>query len=148
MFPQSLLRFFYSYLSERKQYVMYNGFRSQDFGASSGVPRGSVLGPLLFTIFVNDLPARLKVGGVAFADDLKIYTEIRSNEDCQNLQGELMMMHQWCLENKLHLTVSKCKYMSILERIHCFRTSSDMRLYRFLCATSDGGRVDVRRYLK
>ena len=68
------LEWFRSYLSERKQYVSYKGINSQSYSITCGVPQGSVLGPLLFIIYTNDLPGSLRCTTcILFADDTTIY---------------------------------------------------------------------------
>nr|CAH7749762.1 unnamed protein product [Callosobruchus chinensis] len=109
----SLLR---SYLSERKQYVFYNGYRSHIYTSTSGVPQGSNLGPLLFIIFVNDLCDSLKCSRLMFADDLKLYTCIYSVADCDLLQEQIKSLQGWCSINQLQLNVSKCKVVTFTRK--------------------------------
>lgn len=67
--------FMASYLSNRKQFVIFQGGRSKGLTILSGVPQGSNLGPLLFLIFINDIDLAVKSSKILlFADDLKIYT--------------------------------------------------------------------------
>lgn len=111
-FSINLIRLLKSYLLGRKQYVAYNGFRSLDYNATSGVPQGSILGPLLFNIFINDIVTELSVNYLLYADDLKLFTAITSVDDCALLQNDLSILHGWCTRNKLSLNVSKCNVMS------------------------------------
>lgn len=111
-FSDSLLLLFSSYLSNREQFVAYNGYKSFKYLATSGVPQGSNLGPLLFLLFINDLCSSLTCGNLLFADDLKIYTIIYSTEDCMRFQEQLSEVVHWCEENKLLLNPSKCKVCS------------------------------------
>ena len=68
------LDWFKSYLSARKQYVIINGSKSNNLSVTCGVPQGSVLGPLLFLIYVNDLPhSSTKLSFYLYADDTNIY---------------------------------------------------------------------------
>ena len=111
-FTDILVRFFSSYLKNRTCSVTYNGFTSMPFTATSGVPQGSVLGPTLFLIFINDLALSLNCHRLFFADDLKIFSSISCIDDCQSLQLQLQQIDSWCITNKLMLNVNKCKVVS------------------------------------
>lgn len=115
-FSDSLILFFSSYLIEREQYVYYNGYSSATFLATSGVPQGSNLGPLLFLLFINDLCRQLDCNKLFFADDLKLFSNIRSEVDCDSLQEVINNLQDWCILNKLHLNVDKCKVLSFTNR--------------------------------
>jgi len=78
---------------------------------SSGVPQGSILGPLLFIMFINDLLASLSSCS-GFADDLKLYRSISDAYDCELLQDDLVKVVEWCRINKMVLNVDKCAVMS------------------------------------
>ena len=106
------VRFFESYLRSREQYVFYNGVRSNTYEPSSGVPQGSNLGPLLFLIFINDLPKILSNNILMFADDVKLFKEIINIDDCLELQLDLNTLHNWCKKHHLELNIEKCKVMS------------------------------------
>nr|CAH7714539.1 unnamed protein product [Callosobruchus chinensis] len=101
-----------SYLSNREQYVHYNGYLSYRSMAVRGVPQGSNLGPLLFLLYVNDLCGTLKCRKLMFADDIKLFATIESNEDCVMLQQQLSVLRDWCERFKLQLNISKCKVLS------------------------------------
>ncbi|KAG8278361.1 hypothetical protein J6590_108252 [Homalodisca vitripennis] len=106
-----------SYLKNRPQYVSISGTRSSIFHSSSGVPQGSNLGPLLFLIFINDLPDCFSdCKCLLFADDLKIFKPINSTLDTQLLQISIDQLSSWCLFNKLYLNVQKCFAMSYSRR--------------------------------
>lgn len=111
-FSSDLLSFFISYLSNRHQYVSYLGYISNQFVAGSGVPQGSNLGPLLFIIFINDLPSVLNCRVLLYADDLKIFKVIRDPVDCLMLQRDIDCVSTWCLDNHLLLNVDKCCTMT------------------------------------
>ena len=107
------LEWFRSYLSDRKQYVSVNGSDSDLLSITCGVPQGSVLGPLLFLIYINDLPtASKKLTFYLFADDTNIYYE---SKDLSNLvkivNKELRSVKKWLDANKLSLNIDKTNYI-------------------------------------
>ena len=82
------LDWFSSYLSERKQYVSINGHSSEELAISCGVPQGSVLGPLLFLIYINDLPNVSKyLSFFLFADDTNVYFKHRDLVQLQKIMN-------------------------------------------------------------
>lgn len=110
----SLLKWLTSYLSNRKQRVVMEGEASAWLPVLSGVPQGSILGPLLFVLYINDLPNCVTSSEVAlFADDAKCFREIRSASDCHLLQHDLNKIHEWSRIWKLNFNVSKCKLLTI-----------------------------------
>lgn len=111
-FSDSLGCLISSYLSDRQQFVTFNGFRSNFYTAASGVPQGSNIGPLLFLIFINDLPDLLGCEKLLFADDLKIFTKIKTPTDCSHLQADLLVLQKWCTQNALSLNIAKCKIVT------------------------------------
>ena len=101
------------YVSGRSLVVRFNGSTSAPFPAQSGVPQGSLLGPVLFSVFINDLVSVIKHSRVLlFADDAKIYKEVTSEQDCENLQADLSSVFQWCSENAMELNIPKCTVLS------------------------------------
>lgn len=115
-FSASMLEFFRSYLTHRRQYVECSGYRSVEVLATSGVPQGSNLGPLLFNIFINDIVCTLNVNCLLYADDMKLYCNIGNIEDCIKLQNDLLKVNNWCIANKLPLNVEKCNVMTYSTR--------------------------------
>lgn len=111
-FSRSLVTLFKSYLSGRTQFVQYNGFNSSVYAQASGVPQGTVLGPDLFSIFINDIVADLGVPCLLYADDMKLYQSIRIIDDCVALQGSLDILGEWCIRNRLPLNIKKCNVLS------------------------------------
>ena len=98
------LGWFCSYLSNRKQYVSVNGHISETLQIRSGVPQGSVLGPLLFLIYINDLPSVSKcLTFYLFADDTDIYKVVNR---------ELRHVKKWLDANKLALNVDKTNFVT------------------------------------
>jgi len=106
-----------NFLSDRRQMVVVGGNNSTMKPVTSGVPQGSVLGPLLFLLFVNDLCQNLSSNIRLFADDTVLYREISSAEDHSILQSDLDKIAKWCEENKMSLNVTKCKVMNVC-RLH------------------------------
>lgn len=92
--------------------MAFNGSYSHIFTPESGVAQGSVLGPLLFNIFINDLGKNLKTAYLLFADDLKMYAKILSLNDIIELQNDLNRLSDWCTINKLRLNIYKCKFIT------------------------------------
>ena len=74
VFRGTSLAFFQDYLSNRKQRVVINGVKSSFYPVESGVPQGSVLGPLLFLIYINDLESNIKSNVKFFADDTMLFS--------------------------------------------------------------------------
>lgn len=108
-FPSWIAEWLRSYLTQRKAFVNINGTHSRTYSIASGVPQGSVLGPLIFILFINDLCYRLKSQKLLYADDLKIYRIVTSMLDCCALQDDVNELNLWCTENGMELNVKKCK---------------------------------------
>jgi len=79
----------------RKQQVVIEGQHSSSAYVTSGVPQGSVLKPLLFLCFINDLPDQIKCKIKLYADDVLIYSTTNSVDDCHKLQSDLTTLEQW-----------------------------------------------------
>ena len=105
----NMLDWFQSYLSDRKQYVDINGKSSDLVDITCGVPQGSVLGPLLFLIYINDLPNISKIlNFYLFADDTNIYYESSSLDNLERtVNSELNKLFLWLNVNRLSLNIDK-----------------------------------------
>ena len=99
-----------SFLSDRKQRVRIGEKFSSMTNVTSGIPQGSILGPVLFTIFINDLPDAINVHCKVFADDTKIYESSKKHTE---IQEDLYRMQKWTEEWNLYFNVNKCKVMHI-----------------------------------
>jgi len=110
-FTDNLLEWFRSYLKDRTQFVVIGATKSFPIVPTSGVPQGSILGPLLFIIFINDLLSMLPSGS-GFADDLKVFRKIEDVYDYETLQQDLVKIVKWCETNKMVINVKKCAIMS------------------------------------
>lgn len=111
--PHWITEWLHSYLSGRKAFVRIGDTQSSVFDVTSGVLQGSVLGPLIFVLFINDVSHRLKSCKLIYADDLKIYRAITSAIDCYVLQSDDNEPLLWCSENGMLLNNSKCKCINI-----------------------------------
>ena len=107
-----LWKWFHSYLTNRSQQVSVNGSLSYSLPVSSGVPQASILGPLLFLVYVNDLPMAITTSQLLmFADAAKCFSGIFSALDPITLQSDLNAITSWCTVNKLSLNEAKCVYL-------------------------------------
>ena len=96
----SLLTLFENYLCNRKQRVVLNGSCSDFFTIESGVPQGSVLGPLLFLIYINDLETNIKSNIKFFADDTMLFSIVNDPLiSAIDLNHDLNGIQQWKMEN-------------------------------------------------
>ena len=104
-----------SYLCGRTQYVCVGGSASRLQPVISGVPQGSVLGPLLFNFYINDISLlQLSAGTMSlYADDVMLYRIIRSQADFISLQADVDTLCIWTDKNRLKFNATKCKYMVI-----------------------------------
>ena len=103
-----LLNWIRSFLSGRRQRVIVNGSISGWVDVTSGVPQGSVLGSLLFVLYVNDLPAAVQCNIKLFADDTKLYRSVRLASDAELLQRDLVAAVAWSDEWLLPFNEAKC----------------------------------------
>ncbi len=109
----NILNWFQSYLHGRKQYVFYNGVSSDILDISCGVPQGSVLGPLLFLLYINDLPnISSKLQFFLFADDTNLYYESDDLVELEKtMNSELKKLSLWLNVNRLALNVGKTNFI-------------------------------------
>jgi hypothetical protein len=116
------LDWFKDYLSNRKQLVDYFNTYSDPLPLNSGVPQGSILGPLLFVIFVNDLPNAVNSCSILmYADDTAIFYSGKSVTDIENVvSSDLNALNSWLNMNKLflHADKSECVLFGSTKRLH------------------------------
>jgi len=102
-----------SFLTKRVQTVICEGATSTSSPVTSGVPQGSVLGPLLFLTYINDLPNGLASTFKLFADDTLLYGVVVDDSDYDNLQDDLNKLEIWQNEWQMEFNPSKCNIMCI-----------------------------------
>lgn len=101
------------FLTGRKQRVVVNGKRSAWTDVTSGIPQGSVLGPILFLTHINTIAENIKSEILLFADDAKLFRRIDSAEDKKILQDDLKCLENWSRESLLRFHENKCAYLPI-----------------------------------
>ena len=109
------LQWFYSYLSDRAQFVQINNTKSDKLMMKCGIPQGSTLGPLLFLIYINDLANSSDILKFRiFADDTNIFYSSKNLDELQNvINNELSKVYTYCIANKLSINFTKTNYMII-----------------------------------
>jgi hypothetical protein len=99
-----------NYLTNRKQYIILNDTTSHHLNINTGVPQGSIFGPFLFLIYINDLPnSSTFFNFITYADDTTLLTTLNPQHHSNNINNELNKIHQWFCTNKLSLNASKTK---------------------------------------
>ena len=101
-----------SYLTNRRQRVVLDGVCSDWAPVRSGVPEGSVCGPLLFICLTADLPTLIQTNCIMYADDIKLYHRITSHSDIELLQADLNRLSTWSAAWRLKLNPAKCHVIS------------------------------------
>ena len=127
-----LLKSIENFLFSRKQCARVNGKFSKGFLVKSGIPQGNILGPIIFLIYINDLPescdiSRYDANIYLYADDTKVYTTIKNSEDNKTLQAVVNKIKDWSDKWLLKLNIGKCKVMSYSVRelnIFLYRTTT------------------------
>ena len=113
----NLLSWFNSYLNNRIQRIVLDGHTPEWLPVLSGVPQGSILGSLLFILFISDMPLSCissKTG--LFADDAKVYKTIEHILDCTLLQADLNRLYEWSVTLKMNFNHLKCKILTVSRR--------------------------------
>ena len=113
------------YLNGRVQRVIVRGQKSDKLEVYSGVPQGSVLGPVLFTLYIHDLPAQIKSKLSIFADDTKMMSEVGSHSGVEMIKKDLKQLEAWANTNGMKFNPDKCSVM------HCGNNNSkvEYRIY-------------------
>ena len=117
-----------SFLNNRNQKIVIDGYSSDTISVDSGVPQGSVLGPILFLVFINDLPDLVKSQCHLFADDCLLYNEIKSLNDSLQLQKDLELLENWAEEWGMKFDANKC-YIISTEKGESLFSTPQMTIY-------------------
>ena len=110
-----LLQFIMIYLKDRQQAVVISSSTSSFLPVLSGVPQGSIFGPTLFVLFLNDITSGLdkETKILMYADDTKIWRQINEYDDHLQLQKDVNYLLDWSVRNKMKFHPSKCKVLMI-----------------------------------
>ena len=112
----SLHKWLSSFLQERHMNVVVEGEHSESAPVESGVPQGTVLGPLMFLYHINDLPDTVKSQVRLFANDCLLYRQINSQTDHSILQNDLIELEKWAAKWDMRFSVKKCYVLSIRQK--------------------------------
>ena len=107
------LQWISSFLDQRTQHVVCSGHNSVPIDVTSGVPQSTVLGPLLFLIYINDLPDLITSSCSLFADDCLLYRKIDTPDNCETLQSDLYKLETWANEWLMSFNINKCEVIQI-----------------------------------
>jgi len=114
----NLLTWLENFLTHRTQRVVIDGHSSSTSNVTSGVPQGSVLAPLLFLCFINDLPDGIRSRIKLYADDVLLYSTITSPDDCHRLQADLKILEQWAKKWNMIFNPSKCEFLRVSNKVN------------------------------
>ena len=102
-----------SYLKGREMRTLVRDEKSKWRKVDSGVPQGSVLAPILFLIYINDMPEGVDSYMSLFADDAKLLKRVKTNKDCEILQNDLNKIYKWSKKWEMEFNVKKCHVMEM-----------------------------------
>ena len=134
------LNWIQSFLIGRSQTVVLDGESSEEVKVTSGVPQGSVLGPLLFLLYINDLPENIQSQVRLFADDTAVYLTVTNMQDSQVLQSDLESLQHWERTWDMEFNPGKCQV------IHITRSKSPVKS-RYFMHNQELESVDAAKYL-
>jgi len=100
-----------NWLNGREQRVVINGIHSDWCAVLSGIPQGSILGPLLFVIYVNDIDININNVILKFVDDTKIFAAVADSNDVELLRSDLRRLYEWSYDWLMFFNIDKCKVL-------------------------------------
>ena len=106
-------RWIHSFLIQRKQNIIVNGTKSKDSNVLSGVPQGTVLGPLLFLIYIADIGEKFTSTIKVYVDDTKLKKSIKTETDVEHLQEDLETLYTWAEENNMKFNGTKFQVLRL-----------------------------------
>ena len=112
----SILSWLQAFLTDRSQYVILDNMKSYATPVLSGVLQGTVLAPLLFLMYINDLSTCVQNKVRLYDDDVLIYSYINSKDDCIPLQQDLTALEQWSLKWQMLFNPVKCVFLHITNK--------------------------------
>ena len=130
------------FLRSRSQVVVVEGKESSRAAVTSGVPQGSVLGPALFLVYINDLPEKLNSTPRLFADDCLLYRVINNPKDTDLLQEDLHTLEKWERDWSMEFAEDKCKVLRITKKWERNRIIKNYKIHDYVLET-----VDSAKYL-
>jgi len=135
-------RWIHSFLTDRTQEVIVNRTQSQAVSVHSGVPQGSVLGPLLFVIMISDIDENILHSNVlCFADDSRVYKGISDETDTAKLQEDLNSICSWSTQNKMQFNHKKFEHIQ-------YRTSNTLQQPHTTYKTQTGAEIQEKQHVR
>jgi len=111
-----LLDWIHDFLCNRSQSIILNGTKSSSLPVTSGVPQGSVLGLVLFLVYINNLPSQVDCSVELFADNTLMYQVVKNTDDERRFQANLNLLTGWAGRWKMSFNVTKCKVIAFQAR--------------------------------
>ena len=137
------LKWIESFLSNRRQKILANGAQSNWYPVISGIPQGTILGPILFSLFVNDLPKEIQSHISMFADDSKIYMPLNTDTDNYQLQQDILDLEDWAKRMQMKFHPDKCHVLHLGNNnpmhMYYMHSGNDLHLLKEVTVEKDLG---------